>query len=137
MSKKIIAVRFFEKGVVSEKSYSYFTDIEDLNIGDWCNVVVNKEPKTVMVTETSGLSIEQEMKASKWIVSRIDLEAYEERLKKQQLITEIEHELDDQMKKVQRYEMFKMCAKTSPKMMDLLAKLQDLDPSINLIEESK
>jgi predicted GTPase len=133
MSKKIVAVRFSDKGMLSEKSYSYFTDIEDIAVGDWCNVVVNKDPKTVMVTEISGLSAEQESKASKWLVNRIDLNAYEERLKKQQLIQEIEHELDSQMKKVPRYEMFKLCAKTSPKMQNLLAKLQDLDPSVNLL----
>lgn len=133
--KRIVSVCFSDRGTLSEKSYAYFTDIEDLKTADWVIVVVNLEPKTAMVTDLNP-SPSDRAKASKWIVSRVDLLEYEIRMKKQTLISEIENELDEQLKKVQRYEMFKACAQTSSVMKDLLKKLQDLDPSINLIEDS-
>jgi len=135
--RTIVGVKFDDRGTLSEKTYCYFTDIENLLVGDWVVVVVNHTPKTAVVTLTSGISKSDRDKACKWIVSKIDLHEYELKLKKQELISEIENELDEQMQKVQRYEMFKMCAKSSPKMQELLKSLSDLDPSICLIEEPK
>ena len=136
MMKKIVEVKFRGKDGYSEKSYAYLTDIEDLKIGDWVLVVVNDEPVAVVVTEIMP-SESSRAKANKWVAFKIDLAEYNQKVERQQLITEIEQELDEQVKKVQRYEVFKACAKTSPKMQELLAKLGELDPSINLIEMEK
>jgi hypothetical protein len=136
--KKIVGVRFrdtTENGNLSAKTYSYFTDIEDIEVGDWVVVVVNNDPVAAMVTANGNLSEAAEARASKWIAQKINLTAYNDMVKKQALITTIEKELDLQMRKAQRYEMFKICAKTSPKMQQLLKQLSDLDPTLNLLEE--
>lgn len=138
MDKKIVGVNFIHGRVPAgqeARTYYYFTDIEDLKEGDYTIVVVNEQPAVVVVTETSEISVDGRAKACKFIVSRVDLSDYYAKVEKQKVIDEIERELDDQLRKVQRYEMFKMCAKTSPKMQELLGRLNQLDPSTNLIEQ--
>ena len=132
--KKIIGVRFDQNGCLSEKEYMYFTDIEDIKVGDWVIVVVNEIPKCVCVTSTSGLSKADIAKASKWVASKVDLTDYKLKIQRQALISEIENELDAELQRVQRYEVFKMCAKSSPVMRELLGKLQELDPSVQLLD---
>ena len=132
--KKVIGVRFDQNGCLSEKEYIYFTDIEDLKVGDWVIVVVSEIPKCACITSTSGLSKADIAKASKWVASKVDLTDYNLKIQRQALISEIENELDAELQRVQRYEVFKMCAKSSPVMRELLGKLQELDPSVQLID---
>lgn len=133
--KRTVIVKFDERGTLSEKGYAYFTDDPTINARDWVVVIVGKIPKTAMVTKTEGLSSHELSCASKWIVQRIDFTEYHLNLKRQELINEIENELNAEIKKIQRYEILKTYAKTSPVMADLLRRLQALDPSINLIED--
>ena len=132
--KKVIGVRFDNHGCLSEKEYIYFTDIKDLKVGDWAVVVVNEIPKCVCITSTGGHSKADIAKASKWIASKVDLTEYNLKIQRQSLITEIENELDAELQRVQRYEVFKMCAKSSPVMRELLNRLQELDPSVQLLD---
>jgi hypothetical protein len=132
--KKVVGVRFDERGMLSEKQYCYFTDIDGLKVGEWAVVVVGETPKCVMVTAVSSISKSDQAKACKWIAFKVDLTEYNNKVKRDALITEIENELDEELKRVQRYEVFKMCAKNSPVMQELLEKLQTLDPTIQLID---
>jgi hypothetical protein len=137
--KTIVGVKFvntnreLSEKTYSYKTYSYLTDIEGVEVNDWAVVIVEDKPVCVRVVEVV-LSESQRSKANKWLAFKVDLTDYYKKVAKQKLITEIEQELDDQVKKVQRYEVFKACAKTSPKMQELLARLGELDPSVNLIE---
>jgi hypothetical protein len=137
--KTIVGVKFVNTNCeLSEKTYSYktypyLTDIEGIEVNDWAVVIVEDRPVCVQVVQVV-LSESQRSKANKWLAFKVDLTDYYKKVAKQKLITEIEQELDDQVKKVQRYEVFKACAKTSPKMQELLARLEELDPSVNLIE---
>lgn len=133
--KRTVIVKFDGHGTLSEKDYAYFTNDPTINVGDWVVVVVGGIPKTAQITKTEGLSPLELGRASKWIVQRVDLTEYHLNLKRQELIKEIKNELDAEVKKIQRYEIFKTCAKTSPVIADLLGRLQALDPSINLIED--
>lgn len=59
--------------------YSYFTDIEDLKEGDVVVVPANNSYSIGFFSRYS--SNKQHIKnASKWIVQRVDIEAYEARL---------------------------------------------------------
>ena len=75
---KIIAVQFY----THTTSYAYMTDIEGIEVGD--TVVVDSPNsgftcvKVVSMTETA----ERVEKATKWIVSKVDVAGYKERLEK-------------------------------------------------------
>jgi len=135
INRKIVEVRFDERGTLSEKSYAYFTDIEDLKPGDWVCVVVGETPKIVMVSKTNGLSEASKSKACKWIAFRVNLTDYYIKVKQDELITQIEEELDAEMNRINRLEVLKSCAKNSKVMQSLLSKLEELNPNIKLIEE--
>lgn len=78
--KEVVAVRFFsdKDNSLSKKRYSYFTDIEDLELGDHVIVSVSGKEKTVVVvascTQRSAIeyyvSYEERKKATKWILRR-------------------------------------------------------------------
>ena len=135
ISRKIVEVRFENGGNLSEKCYAYFTDIEDLEPGDWVVVVVGDTPKTAMVTRVRGLSKSSQSSVSKWIAFKVDLFDYELKVKKDEVIRQIEEELDAEMQRVNRMEVLRSCAKNSPVMQSLIKKLEELAPDVKLLQD--
>jgi len=134
--KKFVGIKHYvdtNTSCLTDKYYTYFTDIE-LIVGDFVVVVVDSVPKVAVVYKTSGFSRVEQDQAHKWIAQKVDLTPYYEKVEKQALIAEIESELDKEIQKAQRYEIFKQVAKTSPVIRELLVRLQVLDPSMNLLE---
>lgn len=134
INRKVVEVRFDERGALSEKSYAYFTDIEDLKPSDYVCVVVGDTPKIVVVTKVHGLSEASKSKACKWIAFRVDLLDYYIKVKQDELITQIEEELDAEMNRVSRLEVLRSCAKNSKVMQSLLSKLEELNPNVKLLD---
>ena len=135
INRKVVEVRFDEHGTLSEKSYAYFTDIEDLKPSDYVCVVVGDTPKIVVVTKVHGLSEASKSKACKWIAFRVELLDYYIKVRQDELITQIEEELDAEMNRVSRLEVLRSCAKNSKVMQSLLSKLEELNPNIKLLDE--
>lgn len=135
MTKRIIAVRFLQSNGLSPKEYSYFTDDDSIEVGDHCVVhVVSNDygsgPRIVHVTQTEGLSVGVRNKATKWIVQKVDMAGYEERQRKHELVTQIEHELDLMIANQNRYVVFQSYAATNPAIAELLDKLREIDPTL-------
>ena len=135
INRKVVEVRFDNNGALSEKSYAYFTDIEDLRPGDYVCVVVGDTPKIAMVSKVNGLSEASKSKACKWIAFRVDLVDYYIKVKQDELLNQIEDELDAEMQRINRMEVLKTCAKNSKVMQSLLSKLEELNPNIKLLDE--
>lgn len=112
------------------KHYSYFTDIEDLKVGDLVVVENNGEFKVVTVVKTIGLTKTQTNNATKWIVSKIDITGYIDKLRKMELVQEIKNELHKRKEEMQEYLLFKQLAETDPKIKDLLSELEKVDPTL-------
>ena len=135
INRKVVEVRFDNNGALSEKSYPYFTDIEDLRPSDYVCVVVGDTPKIAMVSKVNGLSEDSKSKACKWIAFRVDLLDYYVKVKQDELLNQIEEELDAEMQRINRMEVLKACAKNSKVMQSLLSKLEELNPNIKLLDE--
>ena len=96
--KNVVEVQFI--GADCAKSYSYYSQIETLEVGDICVVHVvsshtgkKGEFKTVQVTKVRGLSRAARDRAHKWLVCKVDTEEYFESLQKLELILEIKNKL--------------------------------------------
>jgi len=134
MKKSVITVRFIRDNTLtpqfSEKEYAYYTDIEDIQVGDWVIVVVQGTPKAVKVEQVSGLSVANRDRANKWIVSRIDLTNWEKRMAELQMVMEIENQLDEEFQQAQRMTTFVMLADSNPRIAALLDKLREINPEL-------
>lgn len=135
-AKQVITVKFISdrsalsNPVFSDKEYAYFTDIPDLTVDDWVIVVVCDIPRAVKVWRTMAIEKAQRDTASKWVLAKIDTEAYAARVKTQEAIAEIENELDAAFQQTQRYQTYQLLAGSNPRIQELLSKLQQLAPEL-------
>lgn len=77
MKDKVALIKF--QGYQEYMEYSYFTDIEDLKEGDVLVVPTNKSYSIGYFSRYSN-NKQHVKNASKWIVQKVDVEAYEEKL---------------------------------------------------------
>ncbi|MDP4174176.1 MAG: hypothetical protein Q8933_09430 [Bacteroidota bacterium] len=77
MGKKVALIKF--KGYQEFMEYSYFTDIEDLQEGDVVVVPTNSSYSIGFFSRYATLK-QHAKNASKWIVQKVDIEAYEEKM---------------------------------------------------------
>lgn len=123
---KVVQVRFTTSG----KEYSYFTDIEDIEVGDSVVVYARGELKLVTVSKTQGLSRSSINKASALIVQVVDLVKWDEGVKKLSLIMEVKNELRAAKEQHDEMEVYQIMAKANPRVAGLLEKLSKLDASM-------
>ena len=98
----------------SDKEYAYFTDIPNLTVDDWVIVMVANIPRAVKVERVAAIEKAQRDMASKWVLAKIDTEAYAARVKTQEAIAEIENELDAAFQQTQRYQTYQLLAGSNP-----------------------
>lgn len=124
--KRVILVTFN----LSTKEYAYFTDDDSIETGDLVVADARGEFKLVEVTQTVGLTQLDIQKATKWIVTKVDTKAHEERVRKENLVQEIRNKLVERQKEVSEYVIFQQMAKTDPGMRNLLDQLRQVDPTL-------
>ena len=108
------------------KEYTYLTNL-DLKEGD--KVIVDSPhdgPVVVTVIKVKGLSKGQISVASKWIVQKVDMEAYYELVKRQELVQEIKNKLAQRKEEMEEMIIYKQLAKDDPEINSLLAELESL-----------
>ena len=119
-AKQVITVKFikdskFTTPEFSDKEYAYFTDIPNLTVDDWVIVVVSNIPRAVKVERVAAIEKAQRDTACKWVLAKIDTEAYAARVKTQEAIAEIENELDAAFQQTQRYQTYQLLAGSNPR----------------------
>lgn len=108
----------------SHQSYAYLTDIEGIEKGDTLVVDSPSNGFTCVTVVSVEETVESVTKATKWVVSKVDVAAYKERMQK----AERRKVLVAKLKKMQEQALEK----------DMFSKLGELDPNaIPLIEELK
>ena len=112
--------------------YAYNTD-EYLEVGEKVVVDTPKGLKVVTVIQTRGITPHQMAKATKWIIQRVDLSAYNERLKKKEIEQEIRNKLQARKSKMEEFMIYQTLAKTDPEIKTLLAELAEVNPDCRLI----
>lgn len=136
IAKKVVAVKFVGQ-TNNDKEYSYFTDIMDIEVSDLVVVATQYGFKTAIVQKVQALSKTARSAASKWIVCRVDLEEFRQKLEKYELVQEIEIELEEEMAAFNRIQFYQAAAQANPRIAELINKLTDLTGVKELTDESK
>ncbi len=129
---KSILVCFKEQDL----SYAFFCDIE-VFIGDI--VVVNCAGRsavegfaTAIVSQVRGLTEQQTKSATKWVVSKVDIKSFEQKLKEEELKIEILNKLEQKREEIDKIEVYKNLAATDDEVKTLLEEYGRLT-GVNLI----
>lgn len=77
MGKQVALIKF--KGYAEHMEYSYLTDMDDLKDGDVVVVPTNSFYSIGVFSRYSN-NKQHVKNASKWIIEKVDIEAYEEKL---------------------------------------------------------
>lgn len=111
-----VGVTFVGQNENNTKEYAYLTDIPEIEVGDYVVVDSTDGYKTAKVTTLFC----EESKAVKWVVCKIDIKAFEEKLedlkRKQFILKQMKQRLD----RVNILQQFELAAKSDPKMAELL-----------------
>lgn len=107
---KIVSVKFEEYG----KAYCYLTDL-DLVVGDKAIV---ESPSGFAVVNVIDVDC-QNIKASKWIVDKVDFTAYDERKARQERLHDLKKSMDKKRKELDEFEIFAYYASKDAEMASL------------------
>ncbi len=132
MSRKYVTVMFTSN---SHKEYTYLTDL-DLAPDD--KVIVDSPHDgfvVVTVIKVRGIPKHQLSKATKWVVQKVDTAAYEERVKKQEVIQEIKNKLAERREEMEELLIYKTLAKEDVEIKNLLDELNELENPTTLLTE--
>ena len=104
------------------KTYHYFTTIEDLKPGDM--VVVDSQPGlgVAQVVDYTGSNL----KASRWVVQRIDMGSHVARMEKLNQIESIQRKIMARKAAIEEEAILKMLAEKDDGIAGLLEELNDL-----------
>ena len=124
INKTIISVKFVGTG--KDEEYAYFTDIQGLKQNDVVVVDTQYGPKTAYVWKTVALSQGMRAKADKWVVCKVDIQAFKDKLVRYELVSEIENQIEEEMASQSRIEFYQKAASVNPRIAELLDQLQKL-----------
>ena len=136
IAKKVVAVKFVGQ-TNNDKEYSYMTDIMDIEVSDLVVVDTQYGFKTAIVQKVQALSKAARSAASKWVVCRVDLEEFRQKLEKYELVQEIEIELEEEMAAFNRIQFYQAAAQANPRIAELINKLTGLTGVKELTDGSK
>lgn len=133
INKKAVIIVFTDDMLSRRKEYTYLVDktlnlkIEDLVIVE--DSLGNKPFGYTLakVVQVEGLQPYQTAKATKWIVDKLDTEAYEKRKEKQRKAQEIRNELRVLKDQAEEIAIYQVLAKGNPKIQKLLGELGELE----------
>lgn len=119
MSKSIVSVML---GNYTEKFYSFFTDIDDLAVGDYvvCDTVNGPALGTVMKVDVTN-------KATKWVIDKVSMDAHLERLKREEKKRVLKAKLYEMKKDLEEIAIFEMLAEKNPEVKNMLDELKSLE----------
>lgn len=115
---KVATVRYDDFG----QMYDFLTDIEDLKKGD-----------QVVVESSRGLGIatvqaikNHSAKATKWVVQRVDLEAHNERIEREEKLKELRAKMEKRYKEISEIALFEKLASEDDDMKILVDEFKSL-----------
>lgn len=128
--KKLIAKVNFELAeggnpFNTAKSYSFLTDIEDLEKNDI--VVVDTVNGLVLARFLSYNELADTTKSTKWIIQKVDLTAHKKRLEDARQVEILKKKMEDRRKKAQEIEIYAILAKEDPEMQAMLDQFKQLN----------
>ncbi|MHC5291058.1 hypothetical protein ACYSTM_21120 [Bacillus licheniformis] len=116
--EKCVLVSFEDS--FSNKQYAFKNDIEGLEVGD--KVVVDTVHGFVVAT-VAKLD-HQHSKATKYVVQKIDVEAHQKRVEKENKIKEIRSKLEARRKQLEEIQIYRILSMEDEEMAVLLNELE-------------
>lgn len=128
IEKRVVLVRFPSSQTKSDQDYAFLTDIPDLEKGD--NVVADTRYglRVCVVSRVLGISKSDRDKACSWIIQRVDYAAHQEKMRRYELVAEIEATIEEEMANRNRMAYFLEAAQHNPRIGALVEQLQGLLP---------
>lgn len=114
----------------TKTKYSYFTNIEDIAVGNMLVADSVHGLKFVQVVQVDGLEQTQLDRAETWIISRLDIDAHRENVINQRKAQEIMNKIDAAAKKVERLAILQHLGTTNPDIAALMNELHGIDPAM-------
>lgn len=111
----------------TKKEYAFFTDISDLNLHDVVVCDTERGLSVGYVSKISGLYASESSQAKKWIVQKIDLDSFNEKMQKAQQVQEAMNQLEERLQGIQRFQLMKELAKSDPMARDLINQIVSCD----------
>lgn len=122
----IVTVQYFGTGYASNKSYAYLTDIGGLKAGDHVVVDSPNSGYTVVLVTSVEETADAINKATKWIVSKVDVEGYQQRLERQKERETLMAKLKKMQAEMLERDQFATLAATNPEAAELVKRLKSL-----------
>ncbi len=118
---KYIRVKFndFER---TDKKYSFITTFNDLEHNDYLVVMTQYGPKTAQFVDY----IKSTSKATKWVVSKINLEEHNKRIIKMEEINKIQYKLENRKAELEEKAIWQLLAKEDSEIASMLIDLETL-----------
>lgn len=110
--------------------YSYFTDIEDVKVGDFMVLDCQRGIQFGIVKQVEGLTPNQIARAEAWAICSIDMASHRKRLEIQAKAQELMNVLEEEAKNFDRMQVFARMAESSPRINQLMHQLSGLDETL-------
>lgn len=110
------------------RNYSYKTNLTDLQQGDLVIVPTRDTFKIGTFEEY----MEEDSKATRWLVSKVDFTEYNSILEKEKKLKEIKDKMDKRKETLEQKAIYKMMAESDPSMKDLLMEYEQLEGDFQL-----
>jgi hypothetical protein len=107
----------------TDKTYDYYTDL-DLAIGD--HVVVDSPSTGFVVVLVKDIIESETIRVSKWVVDKVDIASYNERILREKERQELLAVLDKKAKRVEETQKYQFLAAVDPEAAKMLERIQEL-----------
>lgn len=127
MNKCLLCTVSFSKAP-NAKAYSYYTNIEDLVKGELVMVHANDTVAPAYFNRyfSNEDLISREVSQMKWLISRIDLNPYLQKLEVISQQNELYNKLEEEIKTIDKEKLYKTLAKDNTNIAALLECLEEL-----------
>jgi hypothetical protein len=120
MNKKVVAVKHQNNHNV----YYFFTDMEDLKVGD--TVVVDTRYGFQIGEVVSFVEYTPPVNVTKWVVDKVNVEAHNRRLEREKKLNEIRKKLDARRKQLEEMAVYSLLAQGDAEMARLLKEYKEV-----------
>lgn len=120
MTHKIVEVRFKDG---YGKTYDFYNSFEEVQAGDLVVVDTVRGVNVAEVVDVKSYS----SKATKHVIQRVDLEAHNKRIQEEKRRTQLEEELAERKRELEKLEQYRTLAQKDEKMAALLAEYEQLN----------
>lgn len=119
--KKVAGVQF----PGNLKRYFFFTDIDNLQVGDILVVDAANGLQIVKFVEYRNLD-DVVQKPTKWVIQKVDLTKHRERMEAIERAEKLKRMMEERRKQAQELEIYAILAKSDPEMAKLLDEYKKL-----------